>query len=156
MIRKHKPAGRSAAALQHRAHLWHGLIISLFMFAGCAPTGPERVVVRGAVTFDGQPVENGEIKFFPDGFKAPLSGATIVNGEYIVSAHDGVPVGTHRVEIRAFRAPDAQGQNIQGNAASMDTAPAAEQYLPSRFNTDTQLRVTVSAAQDRHDFALTD
>ena len=72
--------------------------------AGCQKSNLDKVVVEGAVTFDGIPVENGEIRFYPaEGTLGPVSGAPIVDGQFVAKAKGGVPVGTHQVQIRGFR-----------------------------------------------------
>ena len=108
--------------------------------AGCGGgDGPERVVVTGKVTFQGQPLANGEIRFVPTkGTEAPVSGASIAEGAYRADGLGGVPVGTHKVVIQGFRAADTPVHDpIEG-----DYYPR-EQYLPTKYNDQTELEITV-------------
>src|SRR5688572_29535122 len=85
--------------------------VILAQLAGCgANEGPQRVIVQGKVAFEGQPVANGQILFYPTGdTRGPVSGGPIKDGQYVAKARGGVPIGTHRVEITAFRAPTGSG-----------------------------------------------
>jgi hypothetical protein len=101
--------------------------------AGCSkPAGLDKVVVRGTVTLDGQPISNGEIRFVPaPGTAGPISGGPIKDGAYVAEGRGGVPLGEHRVEIKAYRAM-AKGPG-QSASANPEGGPA-EQYLDKRYN----------------------
>ena len=111
------------------------------MASGCGGDGPERVVVSGLVTFEGEPIKEGRMRFGPiKDTTAPRSGAMIVDGRYTVDAKGGVPVGTHGVEIEAVRA--------RGNAPNAREMPgmgaaSIEQYIPDRYNIKTELQLTI-------------
>ena len=79
--------------------------IAAAIFSGCGrDQGPERVVVSGTVTFDGKPIRRGRIHFMPVATSAvPVSGADIKDGRYKVDGRGGVPVGTYKIEIEAYR-----------------------------------------------------
>jgi hypothetical protein len=71
---------------------------------GCGAKGLPMRVVHGKVTCGGQTVDDGEVRFVPiEGTSGPVSVGTIVSGEYRIEARGGVPVGKHRVEVRAMR-----------------------------------------------------
>jgi hypothetical protein len=112
----------------------------IFCCAGCgSKSGLQRVVVEGRVTFDGEPVSNGDVMFYPTEISpAPLAGGSIKDGKYVASAHGGVPVGERRVEIRAYRKPKAAA-----GKSSVGEGPAAEQYLPEKFNARSELNAVV-------------
>ena len=119
----------------HRITLLVGLSM-LVLFCGCGPSGPERVVVSGTVTYNGQPIEDGRIYFTPTVKSAvPIGGAVIQNGKYRADAKGGVPVGTHIIRIEAFG-----GSPVTGQALKPGTRP---QYLPKKFNRDSQLQITI-------------
>ena len=114
----------------------------LASMGGCGGSGDvERTVVSGAVSYDGQPIDDGTIRFVPTkGTQAPVAAAQIQNGRYSADAKGGVPVGTHRVEIEAFRADpnaaaDADPGSIEGSAR--------EQFIPEKYNTNSELELTV-------------
>lgn len=118
---------------------------------GCGQSSDlDKVVVRGMVTLDGQPIPNGEVRFIPtNGTKGPVSGGPIKDGAYMAQGRGGVPVGEHRVEIKAFRAAGKPGQSI-----SPEGGPA-EQYLDRRFNEQTTLTAKIDASTETQDFQLT-
>lgn len=118
---------------------------------GCgAGSDLEKVIVRGRVTFDGQPIANGEVMFYPiEGTAGSVSGGPIKDGEYIAEGRGGVPTGKHRVEIRGFRAQQAA---VTGDLA-VEGGPA-EQYLPPRYNTNSELTRSVDSENATHNFKL--
>jgi len=121
------------------------------VLSGCGKTSTlERVEVRGTAAYSGKPLENGEIRFFPiEGTEGPVSGAPIIDGQYQVTQRGGVPVGTHRVEVEAFRASQAYPElNAEGGHR--------EQFLPAKYNTSSELTVTITGDRSvfNHDFNL--
>src|SRR5829696_2114237 len=72
--------------------------------AGCSRrSGLERVVVHGKVTLNGSPVDEGQIHFIPvEGTAGPVTSSRIIGGAYECNDKGGVPVGKHRVELRAW------------------------------------------------------
>jgi hypothetical protein len=128
-------------------------------FAGCGGSqGPERVVVSGTITYNGKPLPEGTIRFVPvQTSPVPTSGATIVNGNYKVDGKGAVPVGTHRVQIEAFRkVPLVVEPGRQASPHWPKEMP--QQYLPRKFNADSQLEITIQPGSGpiSKDFDLTD
>ena len=75
---------------------WFAVAAGL-LAAGCG--GPDQAALKGKVTLDGAPVENGSITFYstgPDGGKAA---APIQNGEYAVPTDRALKPGTYKVEV---------------------------------------------------------
>jgi hypothetical protein len=128
-------------------------LCALLCIGGCGPSSKlDKVVVTGTVTLDGQPLPNGEIRFFPiDGTPGSVSGGPIVDGDYRAVSRGGVPVGNHRVEIRGFRTATA---SRGGPNTSLEGGPA-EQYLAAKYNTETELTRQVDAKNKVQDFQLT-
>ena len=76
------------------ARAWLPAVLIVVASAGCG--GPATVAVRGQVTFEGQPVEQGDISFIPDpGTDGVSEGAQIRNGQYQLSK--GLIVGNYSV-----------------------------------------------------------
>jgi hypothetical protein len=130
-----------------------GCALPVLLLCGCgSDDGFERIAVSGNVTYRGQPVEKGQIRFIPNqGTEAPLTTAAIVKGKYEAAGNSGVPVGTHRVVITARNNP-------QGMAESTDRGLRAKQYLPDKYNTKTELTITIPSGRGNitKDFVLTD
>ena len=128
---------------------------------GCAQEGPERVIVSGSVTYQGQPLGDAQIRFMPTkGTQAPVSGAAVGDGKYVVDGKGGVPVGTHRIEITAYRI-DPNYKPPAGEAAQFVNdleGPPREQYIPEKYNRNSELEITIETGSDdvTRDFDLTD
>ena len=114
-------------------------LILLPLMAGCSGgDGIDRVTVSGKVTFDGQPVSEGQIRFAPKpGTTAPVSIAAIENGLYSFDGYKGVPVGSHLVEIRAYN-PDEPAPRNPGEKSRT-------QLIPEKYNSKSELDITVSS-----------
>ncbi|MCX7425021.1 MAG: hypothetical protein NTW96_05255 [Planctomycetia bacterium] len=141
---------RPQTAMHHK-RIPFVLLLSLACFCGCGPSGPQRVIVSGSVSYRGKPVQQGTIRFVPSGgTQGPASGAVIENGKYEATANGGVIVGTHRVEIIAI-APrkDPMGRDL----AAMEGA--GTQYLPATYNRQSKLTVTIEpGGAAEHNFDL--
>ena len=75
-------------------------LFSVFVLGCSADTGHQGAI-RGHVTLDGQPVEQGSILFMPiDGTSGVVVGGEIRNGQYSLTAAKGPAIGRNRVEIR--------------------------------------------------------
>ena len=131
-------------------------------FSGCGRTdrGPERVIVSGTVTYNGKAIANGVIRFVPAASSlVPTSGAKIEDGKYNADGHGGVPVGTHRIQIEAYRTvpiPAKAGVRLPPDIAALEGLP--QQYLPKKYNTASELEITLQpgSRQITKSFELTD
>jgi hypothetical protein len=123
---------------------WLSSLTLLAVLCGCSKSGLEKVIVSGDITYLGEPIKNGEIYFYPTGdTKGPVSGASVKDGHYKAVGKGGVPLGTHRVVIRGFRA--ATNTSIAAAAAKAGLEGGIrEQYLPAKFNDKSTLEVTIS------------
>lgn len=118
------------------------LLIGLGLLLGCGHGSRlDRVVVSGKVSYQGKPVSEGMITFVPiKDTKGPASSAIIQDSLYQVVAAGGVPTGTHRVEIQAFR-PLANRSN---HPPFLQDREPREQYLPEKYNRQSTLEATVT------------
>ncbi|WP_425395365.1 hypothetical protein [Aeoliella sp.] len=108
-----------------------------------------KAVVYGTVSYDGQPISQGKIYFYPiDGTPGGVSGGPINEGKYEATGKGGVPVGRHRVQVQGFRAPASLPDGEAG---------APEQYVPEKYNRSSELTFEVPSGQRRveHNLALT-
>lgn len=118
-----------------------GLWFTLVMFAGCSGTGP--VPVEGVVTFDSKPLEGATVMFRPAQGR-PSVGKTDAAGRYrlrYTSERDGAVPGTHVVSITTL---DDSG----------DTGPTTKEPIPAKYNSASELSVTVGSGQTSHNFDL--
>jgi hypothetical protein len=80
-------------------------VVLLGLFTGCGPasgTLAPLIQVKGKVTYKGQPVTQGMIRFEPDGYGRMATGKIESDGSFTLSTlgkDDGVVAGTHKVFI---------------------------------------------------------
>jgi len=119
---------------------------------GCGKSGIERVYVSGSATYDGQPIEIGQIRFVPiSPASGPVTIERIENGEYETATTNGVTVGAHRVEIRMYDSYEYEHAPRVAGSASV------KQLLPDKYNRKSELTLTVEPGSGsiKHDFELT-
>ena len=137
------------------ATFWSGLLavaFGLVSISGCG--GTDRAAIEGAVTLDGKPLESGRVTFRPQrGTESPSAGGKIVDGYYSVDSEGGVLPGKFRVEITAKR---PTGKKVP-NRFTGEMVMLEEQYLPERYNRNSQLELTVppEGGTITQDFELT-
>lgn len=118
----------------------------LMFVAGCGGSGIERVEVSGTITLDGKPVESGSVLLIPlqDG---PTAGRAFTGGKFHIAQSDGPSPGPYRVEITAFR---GTGEMIPDGDFPDKLEERQEQYIPARYNDQSELEVQVSAEGENH------
>lgn len=115
---------------------------------GCQGSGPAAYPVTGSVTFDEEPVADGEIVFLSvDNSAAPAAGK-ITAGSFSAT----VPPGPKKVEIRAARMEPLPA----GQTGAMGETETMVDYIPARYNAKTELTAEVEAGgKNQFTFALT-
>jgi hypothetical protein len=93
-----------------------GCIIIFFFLVviGCNPSGLKRYQVSGTITFDGQPVTEGEIRFSPDSAKGntgPQGYAAIENGKFTTPKGIGVIPGPMYATVTVFDPIKGEAKN---------------------------------------------
>lgn len=137
----------------HRASLWLSLLCVLILgMVGCGKSGPERIPLSGKVTYNGEPIEDGEIAFQPEpGTDAPPTSAPILDGEYKLSPNFEMVPGTYKVMIRAYQIEfDEKKKLLPGGFIDRPPPPngidVKAQLLPEKFNTKTEIeKLTVES-----------
>lgn len=120
---------------------------------GCNGNGPNRSEIRGNVSLDGVPLENGSILFTPiDGTDGLAAGGRIEQGNYQLTAANGPTVGWNRVEIRGMRKT--------GKKLPKPFAPPGEmidemvEAVPPKYNSLSTMKVEVKPTENIADFDL--
>jgi hypothetical protein len=121
-----------------------GTLVLLLALGGCAQKDGH---VSGAVTLDGQPVEDGAILFVPVDGTTSTAGGQIKGGRYSVR----VPPGSMKVSISA---PKVVGKKKIYPTPNSPEMPITVEALPARYNERTELRLDVHAGANRKDFEL--
>ncbi len=110
--------------------------------------------LSGQVTFEGQPIEDGNIRLNPiEGTPGKGGAAKIVNGAYEIAEGNGMLAGKHQVLISATR-----GTGRMVRAESLDGGPSQTeqivQYIPARYNHATELVLDLEPGENAEDFPL--
>ena len=122
---------------------WPLPILAGLCIAGCSHE-PRLHPVSGSITFEGQPIPDGDILFItPDGTRGP-DPAKVLGGKYELKTTEG----KKRVEISASKIRP-------GGARGAGGEPVPEEYVPARYNTQSELTAEVqAAAKNVFDFEL--
>jgi hypothetical protein len=111
------------------------LVPAIVLAGGCG--GLKRVPVKGKVTYDGKPVEEGEITFIPQSKDVgPASGSHIKDGNYECSGKGAVLVGKCKVQITGTRVAKVKQD------PNLPFVPK-DQYIPEKYNKKTTLEFDV-------------
>ncbi len=122
------------------------LVVAMcLLLAGCQES--TTALVTGSVTVDGEPAKTGAISFFPVDSKGTPVGASIKDGSYSAL----VPFGEKKVEVRVSK--------VVGKQRLYDTAdsPVKEvmtEALPPKYNSSSELRLTVEPGEIQQDYHL--
>ncbi|MDR3197076.1 MAG: hypothetical protein LBU34_04320 [Planctomycetaceae bacterium] len=126
------------------------LIVSVLLpvlFLSSCSSNERGTIISGNVTLDGTPIPNGQIHFLDQQTKVPVA-AAIRNGKYSVSIESGeksVKVFAEKIVGKIPRDP------AQPSGEMIDKT---EQYVPKKFNTNSELTVTVANKKEVRDFNL--
>lgn len=123
-----------------------GLMGLALALVGCADSsnGPRLYGVAGEVTYDGQPIEKGTIKFTNTDGRAYTG--EITNGRYELKCESGKA----KVEITGSRI--IPGKFTEANPGEKE--PAREMYIPAKFNAKTSLEVQIEDKANEIPFHL--
>jgi hypothetical protein len=139
------------------------LAVAIGVVVGCGKgKAPSYANVSGAVTYNGKPIEKGQIVFASDG-RMPTQ-ADIVDGKYTGQAM----VGSNRVSISAFRKaakarelpPTAQKQmkvymEMNKGGATEQSDLSLEDYIPDEYGKNSkQIRVIEAGVPNQFDFNI--
>lgn len=108
--------------------------------------------IRGQVSLDDQVIETGKILFLPKDLSHPQAVGQILQGEYEIDETSGVFPGSYDVQIYGYRGSgvfDDLGP-LHGN----ERRERKEQFLPARFNDESEITVEIANQQDQYDFNL--
>ena len=131
-------------------HRCLGLLALVAALAAGCRDGPSVGDVRGEVTLDGRPLDEGVVRFVPLDGKTPTASALIAEGKF----SERVPVGSHRVEISAPRLPKGIASSRQMKRGTVDEGAALEELIPQRYNARSELKADVTRGTNQVRFDL--
>ena len=125
------------------------------VLGGCGQ-GIERVPVSGMVSFDGEPIEDGQISFEPLA-EGKMEFGIITGGKYSIPKEYGLVPGEYLVRITGNRSTGKQAeQNSFYDASEGGSLDIKEQYIPLKFNSGSKLVVNIEAEEKlEKDFTIT-
>jgi hypothetical protein len=121
-------------------------MIGLIGCGGAANSGPKLYSVTGKVTFSGEPLKEGDLVVRSvDGKHG--AGSKITDGQFTLKA----PAGAFVVEITAMR--DVPGEFREENPG--EKVAVREQFIPSKYNSETSLKMDIQPQSKELKFELT-
>jgi hypothetical protein len=115
---------------------------ALSALSGCGGKVTERVAVAGEVTFDGQPLQEGQVDFEPRG-PGRMAIGQVSNGRYTIAAERGPSAGDYLVRITATRPTGAMAST--GSKPGDELREVYEQFLPAKYNDASELSLKIDA-----------
>ena len=122
--------------------------------AGCGGGADGRLPVSGSVTMNGAPLHDATIEFVPQSSgSSSFAGATILDGQYSISANRGLVPGEYKVVISmGGSTPEPPMDEPPGDPAEFPPAP---ELIPARYSSESTLTAKVEANGDNtFDFDL--
>lgn len=130
---------------------------AIVMYGGAAvvralfPRAAATYAVHGTVTYLGSPVEAGEIVFEPPLNDGQTRSTTIHDGIFVLRAKEGLVRGKkYVVRVRGYRKTGKKYENADMSLS----AEISEQYLPSRYNSDSELSLETTRQNLNSDLTL--
>lgn len=121
------------------------LLLLPVLFASGCKSGDGKVDVSGTVTFNGKPVEEGTVQFVHTADTADT--VTITNGKYATR----IPPGSKKIVVHGYR---KTGEFLRDPTDKQSGYPVVENYIPSKFNQQSELTTEVTQAGGVHNFDL--
>ena len=144
--------------------------LGVCLLVGCSEGEPASL--SGTVTFAGDPIEDGSIRFVPvEGAIGPGGSAKIVNGSYEITADSELLAGKHAVTFSATRAAtaaeiaqqeredaadaDEEEEDDEDEAATAtDQGPLRVSFLPEKYLRPSDIFVELAPGENTKDFDL--
>ena len=126
-------------------------VVSVGLFAvGCGDSSKARL--KGNITFNGSPVEEGSISFLPtDGTESRKASAVILNGNYDIPADRAPTPGKFKIEISWMT---KTGNKIASADPGMPAIDETKEAIPEKYNRETTLVRDIVAGENKLDFRL--
>jgi len=111
------------------------LLLVILLLGGCSKNDSRhQVAASGTVTFDGKPLEKGNIVFDPVDGKGGSVIGSIVDGQFTVLSEPG----SKKVQISSTQ---------ESGKTSSDGEPIMIEMLPSKYSAQSNLKVELQTSQ---------
>lgn len=120
---------------------------ALLLFCGCGgPEGPEMVDISGTVTYQGEPIQDGAIRFVPaQGEQNRVTPVQIKNGAYEASGDRGLAVGNYKVEFHAYEEDTAAAADPAQEGGVIPGMEVKKELLPEKYHKESTETLTVES-----------
>ena len=122
-------------------------VLLLISFSGCSDG---KLVLKGKVTFDGNPVDRGSITFMPINGAGPTDGCDITKGAYSLTL---VP-GNYKVSITGYEVIETRIIPKDEPGAGQEEE-VTKQYIPAKYNAKSTLTLDLKESNTALDYELT-
>ncbi|WP_339727535.1 carboxypeptidase-like regulatory domain-containing protein [uncultured Gimesia sp.] len=123
------------------------ILLGSILWVGCGggkdPDLPETVSAAGIVTYQGKPVPEATIMFYPVQGRKPGSGKSDASGKFTLttfSKNDGVIPGDHKVTINAYESTP-QGVSMKSS-------------IPEKYSNQKSSPLTMSVSESQPEITL--
>jgi hypothetical protein len=123
-------------------------VVAALAVVGC---GGGKGSVSGAVTVDGESVDDGSIVFTPTGGAGRPVGTSIKDGKYAIDDDRGLVAGAHKVEITWNK---RTGKKSKDTADTGEVKDERKQVLGPEHNSASKHTFDIKAGVNKADFAL--
>jgi hypothetical protein len=121
---------------------------------GCSSEG-DPCSLSGQVTFDGKPVEDGDLRLDPiQGTPGQAVPAWISGGKYEIPLEAGLLAGKYRAWITATRRTGRIIRPAEPMPGEPREWPHEVQYIPAKYNEQSKLELTLTPGENTHEFVL--
>jgi hypothetical protein len=124
-----------------------GVLVVLVGLAGCG--APAKVVVKGTVTFDGNPLEEGAINFVPADGNGTTDGGLVSKGSF------SVPVSPGSVIVRINASKVVRREPAYPGDPKSPMKEFRREIIPAKYNAKSELRLEVKPDMDDVKYDLT-
>jgi hypothetical protein len=118
------------------------VLVALAVAAGGCGKSDGKVPVRGSVSLDGEPLEQGRIELIPSDGKGTTTGAEILDGDFQLRADPGPKT----VHITAQKVVGTE--KMYPNDPKSPEHDIIEQLIPARYNARTELKCDIKAGEN--------
>jgi hypothetical protein len=126
--------------------LYLSAILLMPLLIGCG--SGKHVELSGAVTYEGQPVQRGNISFLSSDGKGPTAAAIIAEGKYAVK----ILPGSYDVRIEGSKVVGEQ--LMHANNPASPKVPILEPLIPAEYNEKSTLKAEILGSTRVLDFQL--
>ncbi|MEN1679618.1 MAG: hypothetical protein AAGJ46_08490 [Planctomycetota bacterium] len=128
--------------------------VTLTLLIATLGCGGSVATLSGKVEYAGQPVQQGALQLQP-GDGRPLS-VEISEGAYSFGKTLAVKPGDYKVRVFGYRETGTWSVNPDrpGSTRPEDRSKDVEEFIPPKYNYQTELEVSLSAGEQTRDFLL--